>query len=285
MSGGREQHGAQPGEGEEYEEFEIESVENIRVSAEGYPQYLVKWKGHWPGQQYSWLDREDMTGAKAPIEEYIRKNPDSAGAAAHRQRKRLPHKSPPSLVVDSISKPKTGIILAAAKGGEWFDATVENYVPGREAHLLVKVVAQVAAPVSLVEKSVQTNLDALHAALEKKTRERNDAEGRATHLQKLNDALANRLRTLLNYFKPPEWHFRDGKKEVGSASVEDLSGVDLKEFVQCFEQHPSIQKIFISSQAKKQTRKRGTDILSPTSNPSPAKIRAKKQAVVDDTIE
>lgn len=58
------------------DEFEIESVEGIRTNRESQePEFLVRWKGHWPGEAYTWIPKEAVKNCPKLVDYYIRSNP------------------------------------------------------------------------------------------------------------------------------------------------------------------------------------------------------------------
>lgn len=40
---------------------------------QGNPEYYVKWKGHWPGHEYSWEPAENMAGSRVLIEAFLKR--------------------------------------------------------------------------------------------------------------------------------------------------------------------------------------------------------------------
>lgn len=229
------------------EEYEIESIENMRIRKNGTVQYLVRWKGYWPDEQYSWLEDEHMEGAKGLIEDFKRRNPTNKAAATINiglEAKNLVKETPP---VGEELKTGESVLMSLSHGGDWYRGKVEKVFEGLTRNLIIELKEQAAVPRSLADKSLRDEADGYKAKFESLGVENARNDERARHLSLLNDVLANKLRTLINYFKTKDWELPSGGSEVGTASIEELVKIDLGAFIRHFETHPAVSQMLLKA--------------------------------------
>jgi len=221
---------------DEYKDFEIERIWKYRRSqnptSQNGREFLVEWKGEWPGEQYQWVASDDLGDSKSMLNAFYMRDPHVDLRDANPEL--LQH-------FDAVVEPRdkqitgdcaVGSNLLAGTGDRWFNMEVMSCVPAAGFPLLVcKVGGDADSPEMLAEKGMREEKNRAENAMKEAiaAKEKGDAQ---------MDKLANKFRTLLRYLTPPNAKV-DGKKFTGNdfkkLDSQQLADFALMPFMRQFE--------------------------------------------------